>query len=419
MKEEKRQLLLKIQAEETEKQNRINENYIQQSPNHLQNSRETNFNTLAGKTPTRPPSKRDFGVMCGALTRNVGVGHQYPHTKTVSTATVNGEEKHGYTDKWFSEKIKFLSRQSENANGNEPELNAEQNTFQKTETISSPKITAEAASQTTQPKQKVSSDSFSQTVEVKKQFQHVGISVKLSNLNCATQTPSVNVHSVAVQIDTPCLKCNKAKVSVGVGPENKVDSHVCPVSLASLAVPRSKSFNLDGEKLNLRLKNRTVGCQYESSANTIACQTEKKTAASKACQNGVKTSHRGVQYENHHEVKTSHRGVQYENNSVSKITDTKDLTPTASQSVACQAKEVKNTAEFGCNTAHVPEKTLCTKCSNKEKDDLIKKESSPTPSRIPRPQPPLTPIENRKFRRQDTYTKIPGSPEKLAVDISG
>lgn len=388
--------------------NRMNENHVP-SPHHLRTSPEiNNWNNSLEKASPRPPSKRDFGVMCGALTRNVGVGHQYPRTKSVSTLTTNGDA-HNYTDKWFNEKIKFLSNRDENANGNESAFAATQKDNKKIEVTPLPKTTRETGSQTPEPKpapKKVNRDNCSQTTEVKKQFQHVGSSAKPSTVQCGIQTSAAKANSNSVQVDIPCLKCNIAKTSIGVGPENKADSHVQPVSLANLAVPRSKSFNLDGEKLNLRLKNRTVGCQYESVTftNAIACQTEKKVS-SKSCQN---------------EVKVSHRAVQHENTSVSKNTDTKDLS-SGKQSVACEAKEIKNTAEFGCNTtAHVPEKIVCTKCSNKEKDSGLNKESvpnSPTPSRIPRPQ--VSPIvENRRFKRQDTYTKIPASPEKF-TDFSG
>lgn len=356
--DEKRQLMLQLKAAEATTTNYINRNRSQSF------SEIDNLDSL-NKVPPRPPPRRDFGVMCGVLTRNVGVGHQYPHTKTVATLTANGDESPTYSDKWYKEKIKFLTNVV-----HEPPVMVTQNT----QTTVARKITIDCGTQIDVQKR---NDNYTQTQENKKQVFHVGSTAKPINSDVITQT-SVNTRNVGISIETPCEKCNVPKISVGVGAENTVDAHISPVSLANLAVPRSKSFNLGNDKLNLSARNRTVGCQYETSTITVACQYEMKTHT-KACQNDI--------------VKISHKGSQYEYSSVSKVTDTKGLEP-QKISVACEAV--------------VP----CAKCSAKEreKEEHLRKEGSPTPSRIPRPQIPTTPVENRKFRRQDTYTKIPASP---------
>lgn len=337
-----------------------------------------------------PPSRRDFGVMCGVLTRNVGVGHQYPHTRTVSTLTTNDEKTQPiYSDKWYNEKIKFLANQNVMVTKN-------------TQTAIVARTTVDCGTQTVSVKQNIPKriNNYTQTPEMKKQVQHVGSTVKPVNSDVLVQTNNIETRSVGNSIDTPCSTCNVPKISVGVGSDNTVDSHISPVSLANLAVPRSKSFNLGSEKLNLSVKNRTIGCQYEplANTNTIGCQHITKTHT-KACQNDV--------------IKTLHKGSQHEYVTASKVTDTKDLN-IEKVSVACEAKEVEKVkVDIACNTTSVPDKSPCTKCANREKerDEILKKEGSPTPSRIPRLQMPTTPVENRKFRRQDTYTKIPASPQ--------
>lgn len=379
--------------------NIINANYV------TNRVRSQSFSDVdnAEKVPPRPPPRRDFGVMCGVLTRNVGVGHQYPNMKSVSTATINGDASQ-YSDKWYNEKVKFLSSQNEELKSYvkkvEPVL-----VNQITQTITAAKNTRDCITQTPIPEKLLDNftqtlqikerlqkiDEFTQTIQVPKQVFHVGSTAKPSAVDTSTQIFSEKKNA-GVHVETPCEKCTVAKISIGVGSEDVAGSHLSPVSLASLTTPRSKSFNLGDDKLNLSLKNRTVGCQSENFGMSVASQYEIKTHT-KACQNIIKTSHRGVQ----HEYQT-----------VSKITDTKDLGP-AKLNVACEANVLKNTAEIGCNTAYVPEKAPC---NAREKDEILKKEGSPTPSRIPRPQVPTTPVEIRKFRRQDTYTKIPAPTDK-------
>lgn len=351
------------------------------------------------KSLPRPPQRRDFGVMCGVLTRNVGVGHQYPHTKTVSTLTVNCDDtpSRTYSDKWYSEKIKFLTNQNDNLTKNNSIM-----VTQTTQTIETRKVTTECGTQTLLIKPEVPkrNNNYTQTYDIKKHVLHVGCNVKPNSSDVVTQT-SVDTKSIGISIEVPCEKCSIPKASVGVGSDNSVDAHISPVSLANLAMPRSKSFNLGEDKLNLSARNRTVGCQYETTANSVACQYVMKTH-SKACQN---------------DVKTSHKSSQHEYTSVSRVTDTRDLGPDK-VNVACEAKEAtKEKVDFACYANSVPDTWSCVKCAGKEKEkeEILKKEGSPTPSRIPRPQIPTTPVENRKFRRQDTYTKIPASPTDKAL----
>lgn len=383
--EDKRQLLQQLKVAEAAKISAVNN--IANRNRSQSFSEVDNLDTL-GKVAPRPPPRRDFGVMCGVLTRNVGVGHQYPHTKTVSTLTVNGDDNPTYTDKWYKEKIKFLTNQNENLASfvNETKKGPVMVT-QNTQTVVARKIAIDCGTQTPTPKVDVPkrSDNHTQTQETKKRVFHVGTTAKPINSEAITQT-SVERRNVGISIETPCDKCSTPKTSVGVGSENTADAHISPVSLANLAVPRSKSFNLGSDKLNLSARSRTVGCQYEMKTH------------SKACQNDV--------------VKTSHKGSQHEYAAASKTTDTKGLAPEMVH-VACEAREeAKKKADFACNTNCVPEKTPppCPKCTGREKEEAPKKEGSPTPSRIPRPQIPTTPVECRKFRRQDTYTKIPASP---------
>lgn len=362
-----------LQLKAAEATSTINANYINR--NRSQSFSEIDNLDSLNKVPPRPPPRRDFGVMCGVLTRNVGVGHQYPHTKTVATLTVNGDDSQTYSDKWYKEKIKFLTNQTNFVH--EPPVMVTQTT----QTAIARKVTIDCGTQIDVQKR---SDNFTQTPENKKHVFHVGSTAKPINSDVITQT-SVNTRNVGISIETPCEKCNVPKISVGVGAENTADAHISPVSLANLAVPRSKSFNLGNDKLNLTTRNRTVGCQYETTANTVACQYEMKTH-SKACQNDV--------------VKISHKGSQHEYSLASKVTDTIGLNP-QKISVACET-------DLAYAAINVP----CAKCTAKEreKEEHLRKEGSPTPSRIPRPQIPTTPVENRKFRRQDTYTKIPASP---------
>lgn len=326
------------------------------------------------------------------------MGHQNPNTKSVSTATLENE----FADKWLQEKVKFLNSQN------------------LMNTYSSKKLTFDKITQTLgnigkrdvgvqlkiekQEPPKISCSS--QTLDLKKDVSHASV-LAMPRLSDFSAQKYVECYSIGCGDDTIddviCEKCNAFKRSIAVGPETNEDIHTSPISLASLS-SRSKSFNLGDDRLNLSTRTRTIGLQYEPNNVSRACQSDVRVKmCTKACQ---------------HELKVAEKNTQYENRSVSKVTDTLDLI-IPKRHVSCEAREVKPSCnDAGCNT--VTELTMvCAKCE-KEKDDVkdsVKKEGgSPTPSRIPRPQIPTTPVENRKFRRQDTYTKVySSSTEKLST----
>ncbi|RZC40260.1 KN motif and ankyrin repeat domain-containing protein 2, partial [Asbolus verrucosus] len=405
LKEKNQQLLHQIQAEESQKLNTIN--FLRQFPqnNRLKSQSFTNIDSLDGRRePPPPPPRKDFGVNCGVLTRNVGVGHQNPNTKSVSTATF---EDFG-VDKWFDEKIRLMNEQNSAIN--------QQNVSKSTQTQI--RENRAIASQTIdRPVAKI--ESFAQTVDNKKYYSNASVSVSPKCSDFCVQK-SVEVYNIGTSDDTIsdiiCEKCNVFKCSIGTGPDSSEDAHTSPVSLATLMGPRSKSFNLGDDRINFTSRNRTVACQYEPTGIAKASQYE-PNGVTKACQCEIKTNSKACQCE----VKLTNKNTQYENNSISKDTDTKDLI-TSIRHVACEAKECKNPMnDVACNTAD-SEKGICSKCSNK--DDGGKKDGSFTTSKIPRPQIPTTPGENRKFRRQDTYTKIYSvpadkSPTSTAIGLSG
>ncbi|CAG9816689.1 unnamed protein product [Phaedon cochleariae] len=389
LKEENRRLLLRLKSEETVKLNSLNGNYIQPNYNRQRSQSFTNVDKIENSTkkesPPPPPPRKDFGVMCGVLTRNIGVGHQNPNTKSVSTTTIEND----IGDKWLPEKVKFMNIQNS------------LNTFKKisvsreTQTILSRDkrdVGIQFKFEAPQPPKSVSS---TQTSEIQKQISHRGVLAKARVSDFAIQK-CVECYSIGCSDDTindiVCEKCNAFKRSVAVGPDTSEDIHTSPVSLASLT-SRSKSFNLGEDRLNLSVRTRTVGSQHEPDTKSRSCQSDLRAkSSSKSCQCERSTAEKNTQYEP--------RG------STSKHTDTQDLrVPT--RHVGCEAREVKSgTCEVACNTS---EEALCGKCE-KEKESLKKDGGSPTPSRIPRPQIPTTPVENRKFRRQDTYTKIYSPP---------
>lgn len=389
-----------------EENSELNGNYINNTVRTSPYSRirshslthSTSFESINRKGTPPPIPRRDIGVTCSVLTRNIGVGHQHPNTKSVATITLNGEIHDGYGDKWFNEKIKFLSGDNQLSQSYINEVKKPIVITKGTQTTLA-KEKKDFGSQTTELKVQKTYDSFTQTLEIKKVYHNTGILASVVTKDTSTQT-SVPTNTVGVSDhtinDILCSKCISEKNKLNKQNENNLSDQMSTISLASLTVPRSKSFNLGEDKLNLR--SRTVGCQYESCISHKACQYESKTQ-SKACQN---------------DLKLSHKAIQYESFTLSKNTDTKDLDP-GKKHVACNTKDTKiETAEAVCNTIHTPEKTTpCIKCSKKEKED-VRKDDNAMPSRIPRPQIPTTPVENKKFRRQDTYTKIPSSANEAS-----
>lgn len=393
LRKENQRLNLQIKSDENSKLNSLNGNYIQLIQNHQSNRKRSqsfthidSFEDDVKKEPPPPPPRKDFGVMCGVLTRNIGVGHQYPNTRHAATLTTE------FADKWLPEKAKFLNSQA----------------------LISPKITSSKGTQTLFVKEKrdmgiqssllepkkVTVVAFCQTDPVlKPEVSQIGTQIhpRMSHMGIQKNIESYSVGSSDDTLnDVICEKCSSPKRSVGVGPETSEDIHTSPVSLAALT-NRSKSFNLGEERLDLHKRTRTVASQYESTLSTV----------NRSCQSELKTSSKSSQ----HDIKLAEKNTQYESTSVSKKTDTKDLL-IETKSIACEAKEIKTpTADKGSNTIseekEVSEEKICAKCASKEMETSreFKKDipSSPTPSRIP---VPTTPIENRKFRRQDTYTKI-------------
>ncbi|KAK4871490.1 hypothetical protein RN001_015614 [Aquatica leii] len=408
LKEEKRQLLLEIKAAHNAELNVVNGNYINNSvtlPHVRLRSHSLTHSTSVESINKRehrfsPVPRRDFGVMCSVLTRNVGVGHHYPNTKSVATTTVNGAVDDNYTDKWYKEKIKFLTTD----NRSKP-----LSKFSMNETKVHPIVVARGT-QTPQPveKREISSqtisdpkvqsvNNFTQTLEVKKAYCSIGVSATVATSHASSEAfvPTQSLGSSDDTIDAiMCVNCADNNKQHG--------GTTSTISLASLAFPRSKSFNLGDDKLNLASRSRTVGSQYEPFNCHKACQHDIKTQ-SKACQN---------------DVKTTHKGVQYESFSVTKFTDTKDL-KVALRDAGCNTETVeKQTYDIGINTRLLEETDSCANCLKQEKEELVKKDDSFVASKIPRPLVPTTPVEIRKFRRQDTYTKIPSS-EKEASGLSG
>lgn len=396
LKEENRRLHIRLKNEETNKLNLINGNYVQPQYNRQRSLSFTTVNNIETSmkkesSPPPPPPRKDFGVMCGVLTRNIGVGHQSPHTKSVSTGTVDNE----FTDKWYQEKIKFMNNQN---------------------ILSIQKITSSKNTQTTFQRGRrdvgiqfkfekpvcPKSNTYTQTDNKTLSDKAILATSRVADVSIQK---CVECYSVGSSDDTVsdiiCDKCNALKRSVGVGPESNEDSHTSPISLACLT-SRSKSFNMGEDRLNLVTRTRTIASQYEPNSINRTCQVDlRKPSSTKSCQ---------------FEPKKSEKTTQSEKYTISRHTDTQDLI-VIKKHVGCEAKEQKpDGVDKGCNTVDVAETmTVCTKCE-KDKDDvkeLLKKDDgSPTPSRIPRPQIPTTPVEIRKFRRQDTYTKVYSPTEK-------
>ncbi|CAG9759950.1 unnamed protein product [Ceutorhynchus assimilis] len=413
---ENQHLNQKLNAKDTAKLNTINGNYIQavQQPNRTRSqsfSYIDSFDDDLKKVPPPPPPRKDFGVMCGVLTRNIGVGHQNPNTKHASTITNEVADKW-----WLPDRSKVFGLQKPNTKHastitSDRWLPDKTKFFKAPPLISpKPKITVTKGTQTLLVKEKRDMGiqtsilepkkvpAYTQTDKILKPLVvHTGSLAVAKTTEMGVQK-NVECYSVGSSDDTIdnviCENCNASKRSVGVGPENTEDIHTSPVSLAALS-NGSDSFNLGEDRLDLQKKTRTIASQYENNSVSKSLQVE------------VKTSSKSTQ----HEIKLTEKNTQYENNSVSKNTDTKDLqTPT--KSIGCEAKEERpKTAEKGSSTIieekEVSEEKICAKCDSKEMETSreLKKDGpgSPNPSRIP---VPTTPIEARKFRRQDTYTKI-------------
>ncbi|KAF5306031.1 hypothetical protein FQR65_LT00746 [Abscondita terminalis] len=408
LKEENRQLLLERKAAHDAELNVVNGNSINSDvlPDvRLQLHTLTHSNSFVSinekeEHQPSPVPRRDFGVMHSVLTRNVGVGH-HPYTKSVATTTVNGEGESNYTDKWYKEKVKFLTTDGIST----PITNISMNdqkvapilVGKETQTLP-PTPKRQIGIQTTSEPKVQSVDSFTQSFEEKKVQHSIGVLAKVASSNIGieaivpTQSLGTSNDTIDGNICTNCTDKNKIREETGSA-----------ISLASLSFPRSKSFNLGDDKLNLAPQKCTIGCQYVQMKDFIshkACQYESKTQ-SKTCQT---------------DVKLVCKGVQYENLSVAKFTDTKDLrVPT--KDIGCDTIVLeKQTSDVAVSTSF-EDLVVCATPLKKPDEKFEKKDDFVSTSRIPRPLTPTT-IENRKFKRQNTYTKIPAVSES-ASGLSG
>ncbi|KRT79272.1 Ankyrin repeat-containing protein [Oryctes borbonicus] len=393
LKAEKEQLLFRIKEEEKIRVNNIN--YIN---NNIQSSRTrsrsltqvdsgpgngVNDNRHGYVSPSPPPKRRDFGVMCGVLTRNVGVGHQTPKTKTVSTTT---PPESG--DKWLPQKLDFLIR-NENLKQSRPVITVGKGT----QTIHYGHKTT--TTQTTPPPLTLDNSAQTSAAPIKC-FNSIGISI-IPNTNNANTQAFISSKTVGVSDDTInsilCLKCTSQKQTVGV---NTGDFPLLThsVSLAQLSEIKPEEPEEEEEKI---IETRTIGCQYDMRPCHKYTQYEIKTQ-SRSCQSDV--------------AKLTHRGVQNDIwVGISRSTDSRELIPETEER-GCDP-DIRETVDIGCLTDAV---TLdyCEKCVEREKTENNKKEETITPSRIPRLNIP------RKFERQITYTKIPTpiSPGLSGLDLS-
>lgn len=385
LKAEKEQLLLRIREEEKLRLN--NANYLNNNV-HSSRTRSRSMTTQADDSgleyavndrrhgsvsPNLVPSRRDFGVMCGVLTRNVGVGHQSPKTKTVATGTPSGRSG----DKWLSQKLDFLIG---NENVRQP--------VRSMITVAKGTQTILYGYKTQSTQAKLSSeitDSFTQTSRPPiKCFNSIGISIIPNTTNAKTQA-FVSSRTVGVSDDTInsilCLKCTSQKQTVAVNTDDlPLLTH--SVSLAQLSQPKADG---NAEEENV-VKTRTIGCQYDIRGTHRYTQYDVKSY-SRSCQTET--------------LKLSSRAVQNDIwCGISRSTDTKELIPETEEK-GCDP-DVCEKFDVGCGNDEPTTVEYCERCIDKEKIESTKKEEASTPSRIPRLSG-----SQRKFERQFTYTKIP------------
>ncbi|ENN74189.1 uncharacterized protein LOC109540990 isoform X1 [Dendroctonus ponderosae] len=341
------------------------------------------------KKESSPLPRKDFGVMCGVLTRTIGVGHQYPNTKHASTITTE------FADKWMPEKAKFLNSQ--------PFLSSKITIHKGTQTFLGKEKRDMGIQTSILHPTKITVTGHTQTDQIKPIVSHVGsLAVPKSseigiqkNVECL----SVGTSNDAID-DVICEKCRALKK-----PQRKNEELSTPVSLAALS-NRSKSFSLGEDRLDHQKRTRTVASQYETNLTQI----------SKASQVEFTTRSKSTQ----HDIKIAEKNTQYDVYTLSKFTDTKDLIiatkPVYIEKPPPKTVDRASSPVFTIQEKEVSEEKSCDKCTSREMETSreFKKDSlgSPTPSRIPIP---TTPIEARKFRRQDTYTKIYSPTEKSPV----
>ncbi|XP_050314629.1 uncharacterized protein LOC126749060 isoform X2 [Anthonomus grandis grandis] len=379
---ENQNLNLKLRSQEYQKLSCLNGICVEIDPQDRKRSEIcTDIDTAdegAIKERALSPPRKDFGVMCGVLTRNIGVGNQIPITRNVSTITTE------YGDKWLSQKEKFLNSPPTSSRisitkGTQTVITKEKRDMSIQTSILEPKKDTRIAVIQTDPRPML--------VDVGSLVIPTRIDVGIqNNVEC------VSIGSSEDTINGAILEKNMFK-------NFSEDFHPIPISLATLG-DKSKSFNLGEERLNLK-KHRTQNVATQFERSLFLC--------TKSLQTELKTSTKSSQYDI---IRLADKNIQYENNSDSKLTDTNDL-QVSQKSVSCQATpELPKTKETSSNTVQeekeVSEEKICAKCSSKEMETAkeIRRDiaNSPTPSRIPILTSPI--IDARKLRRQDTYTKI-------------
>ena len=330
------------------------------------------------RTPPPPPPRRDFGVMCGVLTRNVGVGHQVPNTKSVSIDTQDIA-----TDKWYNKKTQLLM------NGNKPDVKTIVKVAKDTQTCSVKCKDIEIQADNKVIPNELRSCS-TQTIQTKT-FCSVGIS----------NVPSLCHFGVQVSQLTKSIGCSEDKIDSNLCAKCNVKTRSCGImtdgdQLQSVSLASLNSINTKPDEETDAIRSRTIGCQYQPSGKHKHTQ----------CDFTLQTKSTQI------EVKTDQKYTQYDSFSIARDTDTSDLLPKMID-VGCCSERVK-TVDASANT---PQQLTCVNCAEKEmfddikkdegKVDVAKKEDSPLASKIPRLQ--HTPTEKRKFERQITYTKVQSS----------
>ncbi|XP_066248304.1 KN motif and ankyrin repeat domain-containing protein 3 isoform X1 [Euwallacea similis] len=393
---ENRRLLHELKSSESNKLHSLNGNYTN-VPSEFNIKRSHSFTypeneeIVKKESSPSPLPRKDCGVMCGVLTRNIGVGHQYPNTRDVSTITSE------FADKWLPEKAKFLNTLPLTSpkicitKGTQTFLGKEKRDMGIQISLNEPKKVSLGIQASVPEPKKVTLDGFTQTDAIKVSRKDVGVQKIVESVTVGSSNHTID--------ETICDKCNTFNKKT----DTVLDGH--SLSLASLG-HKSKSFHLDG-KLELKKKSRSVASQCD------VCQLFK---SDKSAQVEVATRSKSTQ----HEIKSAEKSVQYERNTLSKYTNTKDLNQPEPERKRPETVDRASSPHSFAEEKETSEEKVFERFISKEIDNRKETPSSPTPSRIPIP---TTPVEARKFRRQDTYTKVyatspteknPVFPEKLS-----
>lgn len=346
---ENNRLRQELKSSESIKFNNLNGNYIRDTSDQ-QRERTHSFthikeDEIKKESSPSPLPRKDCGVMCTVLTRNIGVGHQCPNMKDASTITTE------YADKWLPEKTKFLNLET---SPNKISITKGTQTFPGKEKRDHSVQTVEI--------KPITVSTVTQTDNIQKILKSVATQQKIDSNSIGISTDKVN---------TVCDKCKSLEHKSSVDPK--------PLSLAALDTTSKHTVNSS----NKTIISNSIGLQYDYTVDK----------SDKSSQVEVTLRSKSTQ----HQPKSTEKSTQHETYSSSKLTDTKDLPvpepkPRVDRATSPHAMEKE-----------VSEEKMYEKSVVKEPDVPKESPSSPTPSRIP---VPTTPIEARKFRRQDTYTKV-------------